>query len=84
MHIHRNGIALVFARTDCAWFHNYVIQADTILFVQRRIKFVDGLGKTSGNGAGAGSMLIAWGADAVAALKNMSKYGAIWILTTPP
>ena len=26
MHAHRNGIALVFARTDCGWFHDYVIK----------------------------------------------------------
>lgn len=75
MHHHRNGIALVFARTDCNWFHDYVTKADAILFIKQRIKFVDGLGKTSGNGAGAGSMLIAWGNDNVEALARMSAKG---------
>lgn len=78
MSVHRKGIALVFARTDCAWFHDYCIKADAILFIQRRVKFVDGLGVTSGNGAGSGSMLIAWGKDNVEALKRMSDKGALW------
>jgi phage N-6-adenine-methyltransferase len=80
MHQHRNGVALVFARTDCRWFHDYVMNADAILFLKGRIKFVDGLGATGGNGAGAGSMLIAWGDEAVCALNKMSAHGAIWML----
>lgn len=75
MHNHRNGIALVFARTDCKWFHDYVAKADAILFLKGRIKFVDGLNKTSNNGAGAGSMLIAWGQESVKALEKMSDKG---------
>ncbi len=61
MHAHRNGLALVFARTDCKWFHDYVANADAILFMKGRVKFVDWLGVTGGNGAGSGSMLVAWG-----------------------
>lgn len=80
MHHHRNGIALVFARTDCAWFHDYCAKADAILFIQKRVKFVDGLGVTSGNGAGSGSMLIAWGAENVKALERMQDKGKLWIL----
>lgn len=72
MHEHRNGIALVFARTDCQWFHEYCANADAILFMKGRVKFVDGLGKTGGSGAGSGSMLIAWGATCVNALDMMS------------
>lgn len=75
MHKHRNGIALVFARTDCAWFHESVAKADAILFLRGRVKFVDGLGVTGGSGAGSGSMLIAWGSDNVDALSNMSDLG---------
>jgi len=80
MHHHRNGIALVFARTDCAWFHDYCAKADAILFIQKRVKFVDGLGVTSGNGAGSGSMLIAWGNENVNALERMQDKGKLWIL----
>jgi hypothetical protein len=75
MHDHRNGIALVFARTDCAWFHDSVAKADAILFLRGRIKFVDGLGVTGGSGAGSGSMLVAWGQDNVKALEAMRDIG---------
>lgn len=75
MHKHRNGVALVFARTDCAWFHDSVATADAILFLKGRVKFVDGLGITGQNGAGCGSMLIAWGDISVNALRNMSELG---------
>ena len=75
MHEHRCGISLVFARTDCAWFHNYVAKADAILFLKGRIKFVDGLGATDGTGAGSGSMLIAWGEFNVAVLETMRDLG---------
>jgi hypothetical protein len=75
MHLHKNGVALVFNRTDCKWFHDYVSKADAILFLQGRVKFVDGLGVTSNNGAGTGSMLIAWGAENVQALEKMKDKG---------
>ena len=79
MHEHRNGIALVFARTDCKWFHQYVVKADAILFLKGRIKFVDGLGVTGNAGAGCGSMLIAWGEENVKALKGMEGKGYLVI-----
>lgn len=47
MHEHRNGVAIVFSRTDCKWFFDYVMQSDAILFLRGRVKFVDGLGATS-------------------------------------
>jgi DNA N-6-adenine-methyltransferase (Dam) len=75
MNNHRNGIALLFARTDCAWFHRSVAQADAILFLSGRIRFVDGLGLTSGGGAGCGSMLVAWGATSTGALRRMGRLG---------
>lgn len=75
MHNHRNGIALVFARTDCAWFHESVAKSDAILFLRGRVKFVDGLGVTGGSGAGSGSMLVAWGRENVDALLAMRDLG---------
>lgn len=75
MHKHRNGIALVFARTDTKWFYDYCAKADAILFLKGRIKFVDGLGVTGKSGAGAGSMLIAWGKHNVASLYNARNNG---------
>lgn len=77
MHYHRNGIALVFSRTDCRWFHDYVANADAILFMKGRVRFVDGLGVTSGNGAGSGSMLVAWGDVSVAAISKMKNLGLL-------
>ena len=74
MHKHRNGVALLFARTDCIWFHKYCATADAVLFLKGRIAFVDGLGKTGGGGAGCGSMLVAWG-DGVHALLGLKHKG---------
>ena len=37
---HRNGIALVFARTDTQWFHTYAVRADAVCFTRGRIAFV--------------------------------------------
>jgi hypothetical protein len=75
MHQHRDGVALVFARTDCKWFHDFVAKADAVLFLSGRVKFVDGLGVTGGSGAGSGSMLVAWGPENVEALQKMSRHG---------
>ena len=71
MDTHRNGVALVFARTDCKWFHDYCAKADAINFLRGRIRFVDGLGLSAGNGAGAGSMLVAWGEANVQAISKL-------------
>ena len=75
MHHHRNGVALVFARTDCAWFHDYCSTADAILFLQGRIKFVNGFNVESKGLPGSGSMLVAWGKESVEALKNNKGLG---------
>jgi phage N-6-adenine-methyltransferase len=79
---HGNGVALVFARTDCQWFHQHVVNASAILLLSGRISFVDGLGKTSTNGAGAGSMLIAWGGSNALALFRMRDKGLFIDLDT--
>jgi len=73
-----DGIALVFARTDTRWFHNYIRSADAICFVQGRISFVrakdeekdidypalyaQGKYEPKG-GCGAASMLVAFGEE---------------------
>ena len=75
MAAHSDGIALVFARTDCAWFHDYVTTADAILFLRGRVRFVDGFGSTGGSGAGNGSMLVAWGPENAEALRCMALFG---------
>lgn len=75
MHHHCDGVALVFARTDCAWFHDYISKADAILFLKGRVKFVDAFQKTGGGGPGSGSMLVAWGSNCVEALREMAHKG---------
>jgi hypothetical protein len=74
---HKNGVALIFARTDCAWFHDYIGNADSILFLNRRIKFVDAQQVPSAGSPGSGSMLVAWGDEACSALRNMRSFGTL-------
>lgn len=58
---HGNGIALVFARTDVAWFHEVMPKASVVCFVKSRIRFYKGSIESQGGSPGAGSMLIAFG-----------------------
>ncbi len=74
MHHHRNGIALVFSRTDCQWYHDYIATSDAILFLEGRVQFVDERGKRRGSGSGCGSLLAAWGSSNVRALRGMKKF----------
>jgi hypothetical protein len=68
---HNNGIALVFARCDTQWFHDYGVRADAICFIKGRVQFIasaDALAYAEGRqqpkgGCGAGSMLLAFGND---------------------
>lgn len=66
---HDNGIALVFARTDTAWFHDYVTKADCLVFTRGRINFLKPDG-TKGNGPGAGSLFVGCGQKAINSLCN--------------
>lgn len=62
---HGDGIALVFARTDVAWFQSIAPRATLVCFVKGRIKFVRGHTQKPGNrdshNAAAPSCLIAFG-----------------------
>jgi DNA N-6-adenine-methyltransferase (Dam) len=70
---HRNGLALVFARTDTHWFHTVAVNADSLFFLRGRMQFTDASGKTGGGGAGAGSLFIAWGEQCTKALRRLSR-----------
>ncbi|GMA25838.1 hypothetical protein GCM10025864_35970 [Luteimicrobium album] len=65
---HGDGIALVFARPDTKWFQEHGATADVTCFVSGRIKFFRGNTNDRAGTPGAGSMLLAWGPKASAAL----------------
>lgn len=62
MALHKNGISLIFSRTDTNALHDYVFPfAESILFLRGRIKFYDINGIQAKNSANAPSILIAYG-----------------------
>ena len=72
-----SGIVLIFARTETKAFFDYVWdKADAILFLKGRLKFhyPDG---SVGESAGSPSVLIAYGAQEVAALENCKLPGKL-------
>lgn len=76
---HNNGIALIFARTDTKMFHDYVFNADAILFLKGRLSFYDVQGNKGGT-AGAPSCLVAYGSEAVERLWNCGLKGKLVLL----
>lgn len=66
---HGNGIALVFARTDTRWFHNYALKADALCFTKGRLKFINPERNDTSTSA-SGSLFVACGEVSVRALKN--------------
>ena len=65
---HGEGIALVFARTDVAWSHEVADRLSLICFVSGRIRFFKGNTVDRPGTPGAGSMLLAFGERASAAV----------------
>lgn len=62
---HNNGIALVFARTETNWWHEYVWPiASSILFLRGRLSFIPLSGQHTSSNSGAPSVLIAYGSYA--------------------
>ena len=75
---HGNGIALIFARTETAFFHRTIWQkADAILFFKGRLHFYRPDGTKADGNAGAPSVLIAFGEDNVKRLQESGIKGAI-------
>lgn len=74
---HRNGILLVFGRTDVNYWHKYIFPyADAFLFIKGRLKFYHASGE-QGKSATASSVLIAYGQENVIALENSKITGKI-------
>jgi hypothetical protein len=67
---HRDGIALVFARTETEWAQSIMRDADAVNFLSGRIAFIRADGTASTN-AGMGSMLIAFGDHNVEAISGL-------------
>ena len=69
---HGDGIALVFSRTDAAWFQRAAAAADAVCFIAGRLSFVAGtlLQQQRGHNAAAGSVLLAFGRGNAGALRR--------------
>jgi hypothetical protein len=66
---HANGIALVRAYTSAAWFHDWALRADAMLFPRGKTKFIRPDGSVGGS-PGHGVVLLGMGAVAVNALRG--------------
>lgn len=72
--LHGDGVALTPDRTSCGWWQSYADQADAIMFVAPKIKFIgaDGL---PGKSPAQGTSLLAKGPRGIAALHNARRAG---------
>ena len=71
---HRNGIALIFARTETGFFQDSVFRtASALFFPARRIRFHKPDGTPGGYTGGAPSVFVAYGTDAVYRLDELLK-----------
>lgn len=66
---HGNGIAIVRAYTSAAWFHEYAVRADAMLFPRGKTKFVRPDGSI-GSSPGHGVVLLAMGERGTRALRR--------------
>src|SRR3569623_1391103 len=66
---HRNGIAIVAARTSAGWIHEYVPQVDTLLFPRSKTKFIRPDGSVGGS-PGTGIVMLGMGNVASDALRK--------------
>ena len=75
---HGNGIALVFSRTDAAWFQESIAAADATLLIAGRIEFIPGHENSHKKGrSGAGSAIFAFGTDNAIALSRLADLGVL-------
>jgi hypothetical protein len=74
---HNNGIALLFAKTETKGFFNHVWNdADSILFLKRRVRFIKSDLKSLGMST-APSVLIAYGENNTKSLENSGLEGKL-------
>lgn len=67
---YNNGIVLCFARTETKWFQDNLSNATGILFIKKRISFLNSEGK-GGKPCNAPSILIAWGEENFKRIKQV-------------
>lgn len=73
---HGDGIALVFSRTDAAWFQMAMAEASATLLVAGRIEFVPGHENAHKRSrSGAGSAFFAYGDTCAKALSKLADLG---------
>lgn len=73
---HGQGVALIFARTETQFFQQYVFQAaDSILFLDGRLRFCNTAGIRSQANAGAPSVLISYGEENIERLQASTLKG---------
>jgi len=81
---HGNGVALVFARTETAAFHEHVWpRASALLFLRGRLTFHHVDGTPGPCSAGAPSVLIAYGGGDAERLRELQNLGAYVGMTSP-
>lgn len=77
---HGHGIALVFARTETAWFFEHIwSKASALLFLRGRLTFHHSDGRPGNYTGGAPSVLVAYGARARARLEDNQDLGHLVI-----
>lgn len=80
---HGNGLALVFARTETAWFWETVWRSETAtaaLWLEGRLHFHHADGRRADANSGAPSVIVAYGRKAAARLLTCDLPGAITML----
>lgn len=76
---HGRGVALVFARTETAWFRDTVWErATAVMFLHGRLRFYRPDGSMADGNAGAPSCLVAYGADDAQRLARCGLVGT-WV-----
>lgn len=73
---HGQGVALVFSRTDAAWFQEALAAADATLLIAGRIEFIPGHENRHKKGrSGAGSAMFAFGNECAIAMAKLADLG---------
>lgn len=74
---HGRGVALVFVRSDTAWWQRLAAASSLLLLVEKRIRFCREDGTDVGKGAAAASCLLAFGDACTARLRAAHARGAV-------